>query len=201
MKILVISPCSESQNKKPMPAAELYRGPEHQKIKAGLGEVRKHPQYGGITIKWYIISTKHGLVKDDKVLAPYNVPNSKSPILEDGKKLNEDISKLIKDYDLVFFVLGKAYVEALQLPFQDADSVTQIFLIYTKTEGYRHLIPENLPNSNCYAVELKFDDGFRDIRRTKGSAFKRLCEAACHDGFEVFEKVKENPQLILDIVQ
>ena len=55
MKILVITPCSARQNKKPMPASELYRGTEHQKIEAGLEEVRAHRQYGGTTIKWYII--------------------------------------------------------------------------------------------------------------------------------------------------
>ncbi|MDE0318141.1 MAG: hypothetical protein OXM61_24945 [Candidatus Poribacteria bacterium] len=198
MKILVITPCSARQNKKPMPASELYRGTEHQKIEAGLEEVRAHRQYGGTTIKWYIISTKHGLIKEDKKLAPYNVPNSKSPILKDGKKLNEDISQLIKEYDLVFFLLGQEYVKALQLPFGVPETVAQIFITYKRTKGYSHLIPKNLPN--CNVVELNSND-FMSGYTAKGYVFEKLCEAACRDGFEVFEKVKDNPQLILDIVQ
>ena len=99
-------------------------------------------------------------------------------------------------------MLGKPFYEGQRLdkcPFDVPDTVTQIFLIYTWKQGYRRLIPEDLPN--CYAVELKFDDGFRDIRRAKGSVFRKLCEAACSQGFHVFEDVKKNPQLILDIIQ
>ncbi len=196
MKILVISPCSATQNKKPMPAAELYIGTEHQKIKVGLGKVREHPQYGGTTINWYIISTKHGLIKENKILTPYNVPNDESPILKDGKKLTDDISKSIKDYDLVFFLLGQEYVKALQLPFRVPETVTQIFVIYKRTKGYSHLIPKNA--LNCNTVELNSNE-FKSGYTAKGSVFNKLCEAACKQGFEVFEEVKNNPQLIRKI--
>ena len=200
MKILVISSCSERQQDETLPAWELYIGDEHQYIKAGLKKVWEDLQDVGRSIDWHLVSTGHGLIHKECVLEPYDVSTKDSQILN-SKKLHRDIEELIKDYDLVFFLLGKSFYEGQVLdkrPFKVSDGVTQIFLIYTKTEGYREMIPEDLPN--CYAIELKFDDGFRDIRRAKGTVFKRLCEAACREGFQVFEEVKRDPQRLLEIV-
>ena len=199
MKILVISPCSNTQKDRRAPAIELYEGSEHNKVRVGLKEVRKHNQYGKTTVDLYIISTKHGLIKEDYVIDPYDVPNNTSPVLngEGRGKLHQDVEKLIKGYDLVFFLLGGTYVRALQLPFNVPDTVTQIFLIFTRTKGYRNLIPECL--QNCAAVELHARE-FRSGYTAKGLVFSRLCEAACRDGFQVFEQVKQDPQRLLEIV-
>ena len=200
MKILVISPCSSTQKDRRAPAIELYEGREHKKIRAGLRKIRRHSQYRETTVDLYIISTKHGLINEDYVIDPYDVPNNLSPVLngEGRGKLHQDVEKLIKDYDLVFFLLGKGYVEALQLPFNVPDAVTQIFLIFTRTKGYRNLIPECL--QNCEAVELHARE-FRSGYTAKGLAFNRLCQAACCEGFHVFEEVKQDPQRLLEIVR
>ncbi len=200
MKILAISSCSEKQEKETLPAWELYIGDEHQKIKTGLEKVWEDRQNNGISVDWRLVSTGHGLIHKECVLEPYDVSTDKSQILK-SEKLHKDIEELIKDYDLVFFLLGKPFYMGQRLdkcPFEVSDEVTQIFLIYTKTKGYRHLIPENLPN--CNVVELNSND-FKSGYTAKGYVFEKLCEAACRDGFEVFEKVKDDPQLILDIVQ
>lgn len=199
MKILVISPCSSTQKDRRAPAIELYEGREHQKIRAGLRKIRKDSQYRGATVDLCIISTKHGLIKEDYVIDPYDVPNNSSPVLngEGRSKLHQDVETLIKDYDLVFFLLGATYVKALQLPFNVPDAVTQVFLIFTRTKGYRNLIPERL--QNCAAVELHACE-FKNGYTAKGLVFNRLCEAACRDGFHVFEKVKSDPQQLLEII-
>ena len=200
MKILVISPCSSTQKDRRAPAIELYEGREHSKVRTGLREVRRHDQYGETTVDLYIISTKHGLIKEDYVIDPYDVPNNTSPVLngEGRGKLHQDVEKLIKGYDLVFFLLGGTYVKALQFPFNVPDTVTQVFLIFTRTKGYRNLIPECL--QNCEAVELHAHE-FRSGYIAKGLVFNRLCEAACHTGFHLFEEIKQNPQRLLEIVR
>ena len=230
MKILVISPCTVTQKHSKLPnklrladfqsldrrhlprrieglseykepAAEMYKGREHKLLMEGIKSVREHNQYGKIAINWHIISTGYGLISECKDIVPYDVENSKSPILKDGKKLNKNIEKIIKNFDLVFFLLGKKYVKALrllQLPFRVPETVVQIFVTYKRTKGYSHLIPKNLPN--CNVVELNFNE-FKSGYTAKGYVFKKLCEAACSQGFQVFKDVKDDPQLILDIVQ
>ncbi len=223
MRILVISPCSSTQkhNKLPNrlgpadftssdhlalrmeelgsykePAAEMYEGKEHKEIIKGLRKIRRC--YGRDAVDLSIISTGYGLIDECCAIVPYNVPNNKSPVLKgEGRgKLHQDVEELIKDYDLVFFLLGETYVKALQLPFNVPDTVTQVFLIFTRTRGYRHLIPEYLPN--CEAIELHARE-FKSGYTAKGLVFNELCEAACHEGFHVFKQVKQNPQRILDI--
>lgn len=199
MKVLVISSCSEKQEDNTLPACKLYIGGEHQYIQSCLKRVWSAHQYVGIIIDWHLVSTGHGLIHRERVLEPYDVSTKDSQILK-SKKLHKDIEELIKDYDLVFFLLGKPFYQGQGLnkhPFKVSDEVIQIYLICTRTNGYREMIPEDL--LNCYAVELKFDDGFRDIRRAKGFAFKKLCEAACRDGFQVFEDVKNDPQKLIEI--
>ena len=199
MKILVISPCSSTQKDRRVPAIELYEGREHNKVRAGLREVRRHSQYAETTVDLYIISTKHGLIKEDRVTDPYDVPNSMSPVLngEGRNKLHRDVEELIKGYDLVFFLLSATYIKALQLPFNVPNTVIQVFLIFTRTTGYRNLIPEYL--QNCEAVELHAPE-FKSGYTAKGLVFNRLCEAACHRGFYVFEEIKRDPQQLLEIV-
>ena len=200
MKILVISPCSSTQKDRRAPAIELYEGREHKKIRAGLRKIRKDSQYGETTVDLYIISTKHGLIKEDRVIDPYDVPNNSSPVLngEGRSKLHQDVETLIKDYDLVFFLLGATYVRALQLPFNVPNAVTQVFLIFTRTKGYRNLIPECLQNYE--AVELHARE-FKNGYTAKGLVFNKLCETACSQGFHLFEEVKKDPQRLLEIVR
>ena len=169
-------------------------------MRAGLKGVRKHDQYGETTVDLYIISTKHGLIKENHIIDPYDVPNNASPVLngEGRGKLHHDVETLIENYDLVFFLLGATYVKALQLPFNVPDTVNQIFLIFTRTTGYRNLIPEYL--QNCDAVELhasEFSNGYT----AKGLVFKGLCEAACRNSFQVFEQVKQDPQSLIEITR
>lgn len=225
MKMLVISPCSSTQkhselsnrlepadftsserlarrmkelDKYKEPAAEMYEGREHEEIMEGLRKIRNC--YGKEVVDLSIISTGYGLIDECCAIAPYDVPNNTSPVLNGNgrSKLHEDVEKLIKDYDLVFFLLGEKYLKALQLPFNVPDTVTQIFLIFTRTSGYRKLIPESL--QNCEAVEMHARE-FRSGYTAKGLVFNRLCEAACCDGFQVFEQVKQDPQRLLEIIR
>lgn len=183
-------------------AAEMYTGQQHRYLMEGLQELRK--MYGKDVVDLNIISAGYGLLAEDDVIVPYNVTfgNKKKDILKLSKSLqiHKHVETLIADYDLVFFLLGQKYVQALKLPFQIADSIIQIFLLGDthKRMILKHDLPSIhfVPAGECLRHELH-----TNFTALKGVVFKKLCEAVCHDGFEVFEKVKENPQLILDIVQ
>jgi hypothetical protein len=225
MKVLVITTCTGRKKHKPpnqlnyedfaspkclhrrtaelkdfkVPAAEMYTGQQHQHLMAGLEEVRK--VYGSAVVDLHIISAGYGLLAEDDIIVPYNVTfqNLKTKQLlarSNRLQLHEHVETLISGYDLVFFLLGKEYVQALQLPFKVPDTVTQIFLLGT---GYKKLIPDSpnvhfVPAGSGLAREL----GVMGVA-LKGFVFKKLCEFVCRDGFRVFEKVRQNPQLVPNI--
>ncbi|RKU11989.1 hypothetical protein C6501_11830 [Candidatus Poribacteria bacterium] len=181
----------------------MYTGQQHQRLMEGLKQFRT--RYGKSVIDVAIISAKYGLLSEKKVIEPYNLTFSglkNGDLLErsNNLRIHEDVETLIIDYDLVFFLLGKEYVQVLQLPFQVRDSVTQIFLL---GDTHKKIIVEH-DLSNIHFVPAgeslrhKLHTNFTAL---KGVVFKKLCEAVCRDGFEVFEEVKKNPQLILEIVQ
>lgn len=228
MKILVISSCSSTKKHNPVnqlqeedfsppkrfaartaelksyevPAAEMYMGKEHKLVVAGLELLRG--SYEQSTVDLSIISAGYGLLSATDLIVPYDVTFeglgvARSDVLE----LNRKVGNLIKDYELVFFLLGKEYVQALQLPFGESgpgeqvpETVTQIFLLGA---SYRKLIPDApnvhfVPAGNALSQTL----GVMGVE-LKGFIFKKICEAVCGDGLQLFEDIRQNPQMIRDI--
>lgn len=180
-------------------AAEMYTGLQHRYLMEGLEQVREI--HGQAVADLHIISAGYGLLSEHDVIVPYNMTFQilpKKEILTRSNKLqlHERVETLIADYKLVFFLLGKEYVQALQLPFQVTEMVTQIFLL---GDTYKDLIPDS---QNTHFVPAG-----RDLARTlgvmgvalKGFVFRKLCLTACREGFQVFEEVMRNPQLIHQI--
>lgn len=180
-------------------AAEMYTGQQHQHLVAGLEEVRK--VYGSAVVDLHIISAGYGLLAEDDIIVPYNVTfqnlKTKQLLARSNRfQLHERVETLISGYDLVFFLLGKEYVQALQLPLEVPDTVTQIFLLGT---GYKKLIPDSpnvhfVPAGSALAREL----GVMGVT-LKGFVFKQVCDVVRREGLQVFEKVRQSPQGIPDI--
>ena len=226
MKILVITSCTSWKKYKPAnqlqpedflsdkrltvrsaelrsfetPAARMYTGQQHRHLMAGLEEIRK--VYGSAVVDLHIISAGYGLLAEDDVIVPYNVTFSglntgDLVVRSNSLQLHERVETLIKDYELVFFLLGEKYVCALQLPFEIPDTVTQIFLL---GNTHRKLIPD-LPNIHFVPAGESLRSELNTTQTAlKGIVFKKICERICRDGLQVFEQVKRNPQQILDFV-
>ena len=141
------------------------------------------------------------MLNESDVIVPYNVTFTglrKKQLLtrSNSLQLHERVETLIAGYDLVFFLLGEKYVQALQLPFEVLDRITQIFLL---GQGYRKLIPDSsnthfVPVGNDLAREL----GVMGVA-LKGFVFKKLSAVVCREGLQVFEEIRQNPQRILDV--
>lgn len=227
MKILVISSCSGNKKHKPAnqlqqedftsperlrqrteelssckePAAEMYTGQQHRYLMEGLEQVRKI--YGQAVIDLHIISAGYGLLSECDVIVPYNVTFQRLRPKEilaysDSLQIHQRVETLIADYELVLFLLSKEYVQTLRLPFQVPDTVTQIFPL---GKGYRSLIPDS-PNTHFVPAGNDLACTLRVMGiALKGFLFKKLCETACREGFQVFKEVKRNPQMIRDIAR
>ncbi len=206
MKILVISSCSKGQGNDLTTAAELYTGLNHTPLMEGLREVRKCDQYGKTTIDLFILSTKYGLIYERDVVDPYNVEPEDAIWNQDPDCVYQKLRGIIENnqYDLVFFLLGPD-VNALQLREKSSwySGTTDLIFLLSPTNR-RDYLPPDLP-SNIQVVEagLKLANELEgaDTYNLRGFLFKKLCEAACREGFHVFEEVKQNPQQILKIAR
>lgn len=225
MKILVITSCTRWKKHKPTnqlqledflsverftarsaelksfetSAAEMYTGQQHRHLMEGLKAFRR--VHESTVVGLHIISAGYGLLAEDKTIVPYNVTFSglnKGDLLarSDDLQLHERVETLIAGYDLVFFLLGKEYVQALQLPFGVPDTVTQIFLL---GDSHRKLIPD-LPNIHFVPAGKSLRSELNTTQTAlKGLVFKKVCERVCRDGLQVFDEIMQNPQLISDI--
>ena len=180
-------------------AAEMYTGQQHRYLMAGLKQLRK--SHGQTVADLHIISAGYGLLGESEIIVPYNVTFTglKKPELlarSNSLQLHEGVKTLIIDYDLVFFLLGREYVQALQLPFEVSRTVSQIFFLGT---GYKKLIPD-LSNTHFVPAgsDLARELGVMGVA-LKGFVFKKICERVCRDGLRVFDKIRQKPQLIPDL--
>ena len=238
MNVLVISSCTSKKLNHNAPAAKMYTGQQHTLLMDGVNQVRT--RYGQSSVDVAIISAEYGLLNENDVIAPYNVTfqgMKKAEILEKSRRLQlrERVAALIARYDVVFFLLGKEYVQALQLPLGESrpggnpsrpgglsyresesrpagnksrpgglsyrggvpESVTQIFLLGA---GYRRLIPD-APNVHFVPAGSALSQtlGVMGVA-LKGFVFKKMCEAVCREGLNLFEEIRQKPQMIRDIV-
>ena len=194
---LVISSGSSRQRAHKAPAAELYTGKQNKHLMKGLEQVRR--VHGERAIDLAIISEKYGLLGECDVIEPYDcafqgLKTEDILAQSDRLQIHERTKALIMSFDTVFFLLGKEYVQALRLPFEDSEAITQMFLL---GPTHKELIPD-LPNLYFIpaGVELARRLGVTNFA-LKGVMFKRLCEVACREGFGVFETVNRIRNTIL----
>ena len=109
MKKLVVIPCGGAKLDKPASAAELYIG---SMFKDTLRTARAMADDADIRI----LSAKHGLVKLDQIIEPYDVKMGDADSISHSK-LQQQITELHEDYDVFDYrieaLLPKAYYSAL----------------------------------------------------------------------------------------
>lgn len=189
------------------PAGEMFTGPMHTQLRAGLKQIREHEGYGEMKLDlyfpWYVcrVDGRKAPVNEKDTIVPFDMaPLHDTKVLEFGDTgVPESTAALIKRYDLVFSLLRREDVVRLQRVFEVERAVPLIFLL---APSHRRVVDESL--SNVHVVETGRDLA-KAIRATnwsvKGVVLRRLCEAACRDGFHVFEQVKRDPQQLLEIIQ
>ena len=230
MKILVITSCTSTKKHKPdnqlqiedfcspnrlaertadlkpyeVPAAKMYTGQQHKLVLEGLEQVRGDCAESDIDLS--IISAGYGLLRADEPIVPYDVTFTGLRVKElrarsDILGIHRKVGNLIKGYELVFLLLGKEYVDALKLPFEDPSEGIQIFLappswnqrIRRLASSHRHI------HVVCTEADLANQLSGASKYNLKGFLFKKVCEAVCRDGLNLFEEIRQNPQMIRDI--
>ena len=230
MKVLVISACTAEKELKPLdqltwedfcnnnrlerqtrelrnfrlPAAEMYTGPSHTPVKEGVEALRARP--GPDIVDWYIVSPAYGLLHESEDIVPYDVDFEDIPAgiclqdRDDCPSIHDAIERVMSRHDLVFFLLSKDYVKALELPFNVPKTVTQVFIAAQDSDD---MIPFGRENVHIVRADVKLMNKILGANKhnLKGIVFKRLCDVACCKGFQVFDEVSQYPQRIVRMVR
>ena len=188
------------------PAGEMFTGPLNTQLREGLKQIREHAQYGETTLDlyfpWYFcrVDGEKSPVNEEDIIVPFDTaPLHALEVLEFGETgIPEQTVDLIERYDLVFLLLRPDDILSLQRVFEVERATTLIFLL---APSHKHVVNEELPNLHVIETGRTLQKSLRTTNwALKGVVLRRLCEAACRDGFGVFEQVKKDPQQLLEII-
>lgn len=190
-----------------LPAAEMFTGPLYVQLREGLKQIREHEQYGKTAIDlffpWYHcrVDGKMSPVGEKDIIVPFDTaPLHELAVLEFGENgVPERTVDLLESYDLVFSLLRQDDIKSLQRVFEVERATTLIFLL---PKSQRKAVNADLPNVHVVETGSALQKSLRTTNwALKGVVMRRLCEAACSQGFQVFEDVKQDPQRLIEIIQ
>ena len=201
MRTLVITSCTAKKMKVPGHAGIFYQGLQHLYVLEGIRNIRD--ALGPDSVDLGIISAKYGFLNELDYIEPYNVTfntMSKDEIISTARnlKIHDKVESKVNQYDLVIYLLGKEYVQALELPFHREESTTHIFLLGPIHE---HLITKFYGNENknnyffipCGA-KLSKNLGVQGIA-LKGYILKKLGESIKDESIGIsLTSLKEDPK-------
>jgi hypothetical protein len=105
-KTLVILACSQKKGPKPMPARDLYLG---SLFKLG----RKYAEVNHFD--YIIISAKHGLLRPEEIIAPYD---QRIANLNDVRRIRElvlpSLQEILPQYEKIIVIGGNLYRKVLE---------------------------------------------------------------------------------------
>lgn len=183
----------------------MFTGPLNAQLREGLKQIREHDQDGETTLDlyfpWYFcrVDGKKGPVNETDIIVPFDTaPLHELEVLEYNESdVPEQMARLIDSYDLAFSLLRQDDIQSLQRVFEVERPTTLIFLL---APSQKHVVNEDLPNVHVVETGSSLQKSLRTTNwAMKGVVLRRLCEAACRDGFHVFEQVKQDPQQLIEI--
>lgn len=181
-----------------VPAGEMFTGHSHRDIREGLRQIRRHEQYSQIEIdqyfpsNWYRVDLGEDLVHENDKIVPFNIKPLSGNYGETAH--SNRVQALIKRYDLVFSLLEEYDFLPLKRLFQNQRKAPFVLLVAPSWN-----IPRS-PRIVYIGADLvgRLDRASR--HNLRGAVFRKLCEVACCDGFDVFEQIRQDPQRLLEIV-
>ena len=187
------------------PAGEMFTGPLNAQLRAALKQIREHDQDAETTLDlyfpWYFcrVDGKKSPVNEEDIIVPFDTaPLHELEVLEYNESgVPERTADLIDSYDLVFSLLRQDDIQSLQRVFEVERKTTLIFLL---AKSHKHVVNEDLPNLHVVETGSALQKSLRTTNwALKGVVMRRLCEAACRDGFHLFGHVKQDPQQLIEI--
>jgi hypothetical protein len=177
------------------PAMDMYTGTHHRLVMEGIRAVWE--RHGRAILRLAILSGGYGLLDADQIIIPYDV--SLEDLTEEeladwvGRmRIPERAAALVRNFDLVFYLLSGRYLAVLCLPLDVPDSVQQIVLTGQNSLSQ---IPQR---SNLHvfvaAEEVAAQRWHVRAPHVRGFLFRRLCKQIVQHGPAVLEWLYSQPQ-------
>ena len=183
-------------------AGEMYTGMQHQRLIEGISTLRE--KMGTDILDLYIISAGYGLISEHKQIVPYEVTfntmnNAGVSNWSNHLNIHNDLDQLIKEYDLVFFLLGDKYLRAIKLPLESARPEQKLLVFASGTS--KKMIPDHTPY--CF-IEVGQEDAKSfsyGLVGLKGFLFKLLAKEISESEGKLLDSIYTDPSVIMQVLQ
>lgn len=174
------------------PAIEMYIGREHNLVVEGVEKLWN--AFSKENIVFHIVSCGYGLIPYNKEIVPYNCSFSNmkvSKIREIAETLNlaENFYNITRDCNLVFIMLGRMYLKALnlrQLPLHPK----YVFIGSKESKGR---VPKQENVKYIIASKERAREYGASSIDLKGMIFLDLCSALCDDTLDALLEEMSSP--------
>ena len=183
-----------------LPAIKMYTGRHHSRVQEGL-ELVWH-KLGRESVSLVIVSAGYGILQPDQRIIPYECTfqnMGRREVIARSHKLGirQEIEKLVPGFDLIFYLLGKTYLWALEpLPLTVGTDIKQFFFV---GKGFSGRIPEGPGVFRIHAGAQEARQHRRNNIEFKGYLFKLLCQRMIQKGL-TFASVYQEPGLVHELI-
>jgi Queuine tRNA-ribosyltransferase len=182
-------------------AGELYTGAQHLRLMEGVRLLRQ--TYGEKSIDVKILSAGYGLVDERRKIFPYEVTFNGMKTAEvdawsSDLHIHEAIEEVIREYDLIFILLGDNYLRSVKFPIATRTDQTLISLC---SHGSKKIIQGITAKS--FSMTLSNDEAkfySYGLVGLKGFLFKQFAIQASRQ-VEIVNDVCETPEKLVQILQ
>lgn len=181
-------------------AGKMYSGIQHLRAMEGVEILRQ--SLGNSAVDVAILSAAYGLIPENQRIVPYEVTfnQMKAEQIDDWSRfleIKQKFEEKIEGYDLVFILLGKNYLRALQLPVKTQPQQTFIFLASAGSTKYIQDLAAKtfiFPLSNTEAKRYRYGSV-----GLKGFLFRRFAEEISKKN-EILQSVYQKPECFKNII-
>jgi hypothetical protein len=174
-------------------AGEMYTGMQHLRLMEGVNSFRQ--SLGNEAVNVNILSAGYGLIPEDMSIAPYEVTfnGMKGHEVDAWSKylgIREAFEIAVRDFDLVFLLLGENYLRSLNLPVITRPDQTFIFLASQSSRKWiKGLAAKTYVLGLSNADAKKYSYGLVGL---KGFLFKKFVDVVVQEP-ELLRKIYEKP--------
>lgn len=183
-----------------LPAIEMYTGQHHLHVREGLELVWN--KLGHESVSLVIVSAGYGILQPGQLIIPYECTfqnMKRREVIARSRKLGicQETEKLVQRFDLVFYLLSKEYLWALEpLPLTVGTGTKQFFFVGKSLSDH---IPEGPGVSRIPAGSQEARQHGRNNLEFKGYLFKLLCQRMIRARL-TFARVYREPGLVHELV-
>lgn len=174
------------------PAGAMYSGRQHLALMRGVAKIRE--RFGPEAVAVQIISAGYGLISEQQLIAPYNatfrgMPRRMASSWALFLGIADAVRNTIRDWRLVIFLLGEAYLTSVDPPIAASTSEQRLIFIAKPILAPRLSASGVILIPAGRAEEVRFGDRYA----LKGRLFELYARRLCHEGSLLWENTCADP--------